>query len=108
MIYFENPDLICGIVVYLIGVSGCVFDTMRILIWLWRDLMISDAHNMWIWFLAGDTMRQRIKFTDERVCKSHLLESCPHDILSGTVSVSLSFLIIIIIGVDFTHLKPLW
>lgn len=32
-------------------------------------------------------MRQRIKFTDERVCKSHLLESCPHDILSGTVSV---------------------
>ncbi|XP_048848015.1 putative RNA-binding protein Luc7-like 1 [Brienomyrus brachyistius] len=32
----------------------------------------------------GDSMRQRIKFTDERVCKSHLLESCPHDILSGT------------------------
>uniref|UniRef100_A0A7N9AL36 Zgc:158803 n=1 Tax=Mastacembelus armatus TaxID=205130 RepID=A0A7N9AL36_9TELE len=32
----------------------------------------------------GDTMRQRIKFTDERVCKSHLLDSCPHDILSGT------------------------
>ncbi|KAF6718038.1 putative RNA-binding protein Luc7-like 2 [Oryzias melastigma] len=32
----------------------------------------------------GDTMRQRIKFTDERVCKSHLLNSCPHDILSGT------------------------
>lgn len=31
-------------------------------------------------------MRQRIKFTDERVCKSHLLDSCPHDILSGTVS----------------------
>lgn len=31
-------------------------------------------------------MRQRIKFTDERVCKSHLLNSCPHDILSGTVS----------------------
>uniref|UniRef100_A0A3B1JQJ7 Zgc:158803 n=1 Tax=Astyanax mexicanus TaxID=7994 RepID=A0A3B1JQJ7_ASTMX len=31
-----------------------------------------------------DSMRQRIKFTDERVCKSHLLESCPHDILSGT------------------------
>ncbi|XP_068452547.1 LUC7 domain-containing protein isoform X2 [Clinocottus analis] len=29
-------------------------------------------------------MRQRIKFTDERVCKSHLLDSCPHDILSGT------------------------
>lgn len=38
--------------------------------------------------VVGDTMRQRIKFTDERVCKSHLLESCPHDILSGTVSVS--------------------
>ncbi|XP_054635856.1 LUC7 domain-containing protein [Dunckerocampus dactyliophorus] len=32
----------------------------------------------------GDTMRQRIKFSDERVCKSHLLDSCPHDILSGT------------------------
>ncbi|XP_034059261.1 putative RNA-binding protein Luc7-like 2 [Gymnodraco acuticeps] len=32
----------------------------------------------------GDSMRQRIKFSDERVCKSHLLDSCPHDILSGT------------------------
>lgn len=32
----------------------------------------------------GDSMRQRIKFTDERVCKSHFLDSCPHDILSGT------------------------
>ncbi|KAM6939948.1 putative RNA-binding protein Luc7-like 1 [Xenentodon cancila] len=32
----------------------------------------------------GDTMRQRIKFTDDQVCKSHLLDSCPHDILSGT------------------------
>uniref|UniRef100_A0A8C7YJP1 LUC7-like (S. cerevisiae) n=1 Tax=Oryzias sinensis TaxID=183150 RepID=A0A8C7YJP1_9TELE len=28
--------------------------------------------------------RQRVKFTDERVCKSHLLNCCPHDILSGT------------------------
>lgn len=34
-------------------------------------------------------MRQRIKFSDERVCKSHLLDSCPHDILSGTVSIML-------------------
>ncbi|KAL3066932.1 hypothetical protein OYC64_016807 [Pagothenia borchgrevinki] len=32
----------------------------------------------------GDSMRQRIKFSDERVCKSHLLDSCPHDILCGT------------------------
>lgn len=35
-------------------------------------------------------MRQRIKFTDERVCKSHLLDSCPHDILSGTVSTAVN------------------
>ncbi|KAM3914518.1 putative RNA-binding protein Luc7-like 2 isoform 3-T5 [Leptodactylus fuscus] len=34
--------------------------------------------------LSGDTTRQRIKFSDERVCKSHLLNCCPHDILSGT------------------------
>lgn len=41
------------------------------------------------WFsFQGDSMRQRIKFTDERVCKSHLLDSCPHDILSGTVSIT--------------------
>ncbi|MEE6512902.1 hypothetical protein FKM82_020221 [Ascaphus truei] len=33
---------------------------------------------------AGDTTRQRIKFSDERVCKSHLLNCCPHDILAGT------------------------
>ncbi|XP_043930524.1 putative RNA-binding protein Luc7-like 2 [Protopterus annectens] len=32
----------------------------------------------------GDTTRQRIKFTDDRVCKSHLLSCCPNDILSGT------------------------
>ncbi|XP_053091492.1 putative RNA-binding protein Luc7-like 1 isoform X1 [Pangasianodon hypophthalmus] len=32
----------------------------------------------------GDESRQRVKFTDERVCKSHLLNCCPHDILSGT------------------------
>ncbi|XP_012816492.2 LUC7-like isoform X1 [Xenopus tropicalis] len=32
----------------------------------------------------GDSTRQRIKFNDERVCKSHLLNCCPHDILSGT------------------------
>ncbi|XP_006011846.1 putative RNA-binding protein Luc7-like 2 isoform X2 [Latimeria chalumnae] len=32
----------------------------------------------------GDTTRQRIKFNDDRVCKSHLLNCCPHDILLGT------------------------
>ncbi|XP_041431724.1 LUC7-like L homeolog isoform X2 [Xenopus laevis] len=32
----------------------------------------------------GDETRQRIKFTDDRVCKSHLLDCCPHDILAGT------------------------
>ncbi|XP_035001081.1 putative RNA-binding protein Luc7-like 1 isoform X2 [Hippoglossus stenolepis] len=32
----------------------------------------------------GDETRQRVKFGDERVCKSHLLNCCPHDILSGT------------------------
>lgn len=33
---------------------------------------------------GGDTTRQRIKFSDDRVCKSHLLNCCPHDVLSGT------------------------
>lgn len=32
----------------------------------------------------GDETRQRVKYSDERVCKSHLLSCCPHDILSGT------------------------
>ncbi|TKC51508.1 hypothetical protein EI555_020047, partial [Monodon monoceros] len=31
----------------------------------------------------GDETRQRVKFTDDRVCKSHLLDCCPHDILAG-------------------------
>uniref|UniRef100_A0A8C6Z0Q0 LUC7 protein n=1 Tax=Nothoprocta perdicaria TaxID=30464 RepID=A0A8C6Z0Q0_NOTPE len=35
-------------------------------------------------YIAGDTTRQRIKFSDDRVCKSHLLNCCPHDVLSGT------------------------
>ncbi|XP_062848576.1 putative RNA-binding protein Luc7-like 1 isoform X3 [Trichomycterus rosablanca] len=33
---------------------------------------------------SRDESRQRVKFSDERVCKSHLLNCCPHDILSGT------------------------
>uniref|UniRef100_A0A8D1ISR6 LUC7 like 2, pre-mRNA splicing factor n=1 Tax=Sus scrofa TaxID=9823 RepID=A0A8D1ISR6_PIG len=33
---------------------------------------------------AKYTTRQRIKFSDDRVCKSHLLNCCPHDVLSGT------------------------
>uniref|UniRef100_A0A2K6EKG7 LUC7 like 2, pre-mRNA splicing factor n=1 Tax=Propithecus coquereli TaxID=379532 RepID=A0A2K6EKG7_PROCO len=33
---------------------------------------------------SRDTTRQRIKFSDDRVCKSHLLNCCPHDVLSGT------------------------
>ncbi|XP_018114876.1 LUC7-like 2 pre-mRNA splicing factor S homeolog isoform X2 [Xenopus laevis] len=33
---------------------------------------------------SRDSTRQRIKFNDERVCKSHLLNCCPHDILLGT------------------------
>ncbi|KAM4720765.1 putative RNA-binding protein Luc7-like 2 isoform 2-T2 [Rhinophrynus dorsalis] len=33
---------------------------------------------------SRDTTRQRIKFNDDRVCKSHLLNCCPHDILLGT------------------------
>uniref|UniRef100_UPI00398E75C1 putative RNA-binding protein Luc7-like 2 isoform X2 n=1 Tax=Pristiophorus japonicus TaxID=55135 RepID=UPI00398E75C1 len=37
---------------------------------------------MLVW--TGDASRQRIRFTDDRVCKSHLLSCCPHDILSGT------------------------
>ncbi|XP_069503962.1 putative RNA-binding protein Luc7-like 1 isoform X2 [Ambystoma mexicanum] len=32
----------------------------------------------------GDETRQRVKYSDERVCKSHLLDCCPHDILAGT------------------------
>uniref|UniRef100_A0AAY5KB79 LUC7-like (S. cerevisiae) n=1 Tax=Esox lucius TaxID=8010 RepID=A0AAY5KB79_ESOLU len=32
----------------------------------------------------SDETRQRVKFTEDRVCKSHLLNCCPHDILSGT------------------------
>uniref|UniRef100_A0A3Q0QRG2 LUC7-like (S. cerevisiae) n=1 Tax=Amphilophus citrinellus TaxID=61819 RepID=A0A3Q0QRG2_AMPCI len=35
-------------------------------------------------YFCWDETRQRVKFTDERVCKSHLLNCCPHDILSGT------------------------
>ncbi|KAA8581724.1 hypothetical protein FQN60_003305, partial [Etheostoma spectabile] len=38
----------------------------------------------YFWTVSGDETRQRVKFTDERVCKSHLLNCCPHDILSGT------------------------
>ncbi|CAH2306833.1 Hypothetical [Pelobates cultripes] len=33
---------------------------------------------------SRDETRQRVKYTDDRVCKSHLLDCCPHDILAGT------------------------
>ncbi|XP_059814564.1 putative RNA-binding protein Luc7-like 1 [Hypanus sabinus] len=32
----------------------------------------------------GDVNRQKVKFTDDRVCKAHLLGCCPHDILAGS------------------------
>lgn len=48
-------------------------------------LMSPYLNHTWI---SGDETRQRVKFTDDRVCKSHLLDCCPHDILAGTVSVS--------------------
>ncbi|XP_041830800.1 putative RNA-binding protein Luc7-like 1 isoform X3 [Melanotaenia boesemani] len=44
------------------------------------EVFLTDA----FWTVSGDETRQRVKFTDERVCKSHLLNCCPHDILSGT------------------------
>lgn len=46
--------------------------------------MLGFSNWTLIWIVAGDETRQRVKFTDERVCKSHLLNCCPHDILSGT------------------------
>ena len=68
-----------------------------------------QAYNVCLlfWFsFLGDTMRQRIKFTDERVCKSHLLDSCPHDILSGTVSIMFICKVegsMLSLGLEVTH-----
>lgn len=56
-----------------------------------RGSVVGISNLCFACHVQGDTMRQRIKFTDERVCKSHLLDSCPHDILSGTVSLKFSF-----------------
>jgi len=54
------------------------------------SLQVSRVREVWLigssWTVAGDETRQRVKYSDERVCKSHLLNCCPHDILSGTVS----------------------
>jgi len=47
---------------------------------------VRSSSLLLFWTVSGDETRQRVKFTDERVCKSHLLNCCPHDILSGTVS----------------------
>lgn len=47
------------------------------------DSLIGNVY----FYVAGDTTRQRIKFSDDRVCKSHLLNCCPHDVLSGTVRI---------------------
>ncbi|XP_078496465.1 putative RNA-binding protein Luc7-like 2 isoform X1 [Lissotriton helveticus] len=33
---------------------------------------------------SRDSTRQRIKFSEDAVCKSHLLNCCPHDVLAGT------------------------
>uniref|UniRef100_A0A4X2LLN2 RNA-binding protein Luc7-like n=1 Tax=Vombatus ursinus TaxID=29139 RepID=A0A4X2LLN2_VOMUR len=46
--------------------------------------MPESAANLMGTSRDGDTTRQRIKFSDDRVCKSHLLNCCPHDVLSGT------------------------
>jgi len=41
-----------------------------------------------------EAKKHKLNFTDGRVCKSFLLDCCPHDILASTVSImyiSLSF-----------------
>lgn len=35
---------------------------------------------------AGEGDRYTLKFNDAKVCKSFLLECCPHEILASTVS----------------------
>jgi len=51
-----------------------------------NDKYVRSFSPVVFWTVSGDETRQRVKYADERVCKSHLLNCCPHDILSGTVS----------------------
>ena len=45
-------------------------------------------------FFTGESQRSRFHFTDSRVCKSFLLDCCPHDIFASTVCVwSIFFLV---------------
>ncbi|XP_008478625.1 putative RNA-binding protein Luc7-like 2 isoform X2 [Diaphorina citri] len=39
----------------------------------------------------GESNKYNVKFFDSKVCKSFLLTCCPHEILSSTVSVTLSY-----------------
>lgn len=53
----------------------------------------SDANSFFISFLfgvfLGEKDRAALKFSDPKVCKSFLLECCPHEILASTVSVKI-------------------
>ncbi|XP_056285506.1 putative RNA-binding protein Luc7-like 1 isoform X2 [Pseudoliparis swirei] len=49
-----------------------------------NDKYVRSFSPVVFWTVSGDETRQRVKYADERVCKSHLLNCCPHDILSGT------------------------
>lgn len=43
---------------------------------------------MFLKIVSGETDRHGVKFYDDAVCKSFLLQCCPHEILSSTVRYS--------------------
>lgn len=56
-------------------------------------LLICETPNgirkyMFLKIVSGETDRHGVKFYDDAVCKSFLLQCCPHEILSSTVRYS--------------------
>lgn len=58
------------------------------LIWLGSKFYFHVVLFFIFWFL-GENDRAALKFSDPKVCKSFLLECCPHEILASTVSVKI-------------------
>lgn len=52
---------------------------------------IQGSCLLWMFRISGESDRHGVKFYDDAVCKSFLLQCCPHEILSSTVSTKFKF-----------------
>lgn len=62
--------------------------------------MIIDLYY-YLLLCTDSRKRQRLPFTDPRVCKLFILDCCPFDVLSGTVRLSFRHLVLLLLIINY-------